>query len=183
MERKKTKLSGFFDVVNKLEDVVLAVLVIGMVLVIMLQIIGRIIGHPVPWTEESSRYLFLWMMFVALAAGFNQCESARVTLLIQIGPKWLKKFSEVLYFVVVEAFFVFMVIFGCQVVQQQIMMHEMGTALLIPMSIIGICQPVGGVLGFIGTIQNFLEYHGKVAIADKETETKKALENEGVSQK
>ena len=84
-------LSGFFDIVNKLEDIVLAILVAGMVLVIMIQIIGRIIGRPFPWTEESSRYLFLWMMFVALAAGFNKCESSRVTLFLQMGPKWLKK--------------------------------------------------------------------------------------------
>ena len=45
------------------------------------------------------------------------------------------------------------------------------------MSLIGICQPIGGVLGLIGTLQNFMEYHGKVAILDKEAEKKKALEN------
>ncbi len=44
MERTKSKLSVFFDIVNKLEDIVLAILVAGMVLVIMIQIIGRIIG-------------------------------------------------------------------------------------------------------------------------------------------
>lgn len=179
MDRKKSKLSGFFDVVNKLEDVVLAILVIGMVVVIMLQIIGRVTGHPFPWTEESSRYLFLWMMFVALAAGFNRCESSRVTLLLQVGPKWLKKFSEVLYAVLVLGFFAFMFIYGLDVVKQQIQWNEMGTALLIPMWLIGICQPVGAVLGFIGTIQSFMEYHHKVAIGDKETEKQKALENEG----
>ena len=64
MERKKSKLSGFFDIVNKMEDFVLAVLVIGMIVVIILQILGRITGHPFPWTEESSRYLFLWMRCV-----------------------------------------------------------------------------------------------------------------------
>ncbi len=177
MERKKSKLSGFFDVVNKIEDIILAILVIGMIATILLQIIGRIVGHPFPWTEETSRYLFLWMMFVALAAGFNMCESSRVTLLLQVGPKWLKKVSEVLYFVVVEGFFAFMFIYGLQVVQQQISLNEMGTALRIPMYLIGICQPVGAVMGFIGTIQSFLEYHGKVAIGDKETEKQKALEN------
>ena len=179
MDRKKSSLSKFFDVVNKLEDIVLAILVIGMVIVIMIQIIGRLVGHPFPWTEESSRYLFLWMMFVALAAGFNKCESSRVTLLLQAGPAWLKKFSEILYLVIVELFFLFMIVFGLQGVQQQISMHELGTAIRIPMAFIGICQPVGGALGFIGTIQNFLEYHDKVAILDKEAEKKKALEKEG----
>lgn len=179
MERTRSKLAVFFDVVNKLEDIVLGILVTGMVAVIMIQIIGRITGHPFPWTEESSRYLFLWMMFVALAAGFSKCESSRVTLFLQAGPAWLKKLSEILYAVFVIAFFIVMLIYGWEVVQQQIDWEEMGTALLIPMWIIGICQPVGALLGIIGTLQNFLEYHDKVAIGDKETEKQKALANEG----
>ena len=179
MERTRSKLAVFFDVVNKLEDIVLGILVTGMVAVIMIQIIGRITGHPFPWTEESSRYLFLWMMFVALAAGFSKCESSRVTLFLQVGPAWLKKLSEILYAVFVIAFFIVMLIYGWEVVQQQIDWEEMGTALLIPMWIIGICQPIGAVLGIIGTLQNFLEYHDKVAIGDKETEKQKALANEG----
>ena len=50
-----------------------------------------------------------------------------------MGPAWLKKFSEILYAVVVIAFFVVMLIYGWEVVQQQIDWEEMGTALLIPM--------------------------------------------------
>ena len=97
MERKKTALSRFFDVIDGVENAVLAVMVVGMIFTILVQIIGRVIGHPFPWTEETSRYLFLWMMFVALAAGFNQAESSRVTLFVAKGPKWLRKFSEILY--------------------------------------------------------------------------------------
>ena len=176
MERKKSALSGLFNVVNTLENILLTMMVVGMIVTILLQIGGRLIGHPFPWTEETSRYLFLWMMFVALAAGFNQAESSRVTLLLQIGPKWLKKFSEILYAVMVAGIFVFMIVWGMEVVKQQIMFHEMGTALMIPMYIIGICQPVAGVLGIIGTLQSFFEFHGKVAIGDKEQEKEKLLE-------
>jgi hypothetical protein len=42
----------------------------------------------------------------------------------------------------------------------------MGVAVRIPMSMIGICQPVAGVLGIIGTIQSLLEYREKVEIPD-----------------
>ncbi len=96
-----------------------------------------------------------------------------------MGPKWLKKFSEILYAVIVIAFFIVMLVYGWEVVQQQIDWEEMGTALLIPMWIIGICQPIGAVLGIIGTLQNFLEFHDRVKIGDKETEKQKALANEG----
>ena len=72
--------------------------------------------------------------------------------------------------------FVFMIVYGAEVVKQQIMFREMGTALMIPMYLIAICQPVAGVLGIIGTLQSFLEFHGKVAIGDKEQEKEKMLE-------
>lgn len=177
MERRKSAASALFRLVNRLENIILALLVIGMVLVIVIQIIGRVVGRPFPWTEETSRYLFLWMMFVALAAGFNRCESSRVTLLLQVGPDWLKKCSELLYFICVEAFFLFMIVYGTQVVLQQIQFREMGTALRIPMYFIGICQPIGGLLGFIGTIESFLEHIDKVRIGNRKTEKQKALEN------
>ena len=178
MERKNSRCSSFFALINKIENFLLAVLVICMVFVILIQILGRIIGRPFPWTEETSRYLFIWMMFVALASGFNMSESSRVTLLLQMGPKWLKKFSEFLYMTVVLAFFLFMLVYGLEVVRQQMMLREMGTALRIPMYFIGICQPLSAVLGLIGTLQSFLEYRHKIAIGDKETEKQKALENE-----
>ncbi|HEY9575736.1 MAG TPA: TRAP transporter small permease [Lachnospiraceae bacterium] len=176
MERKNAGLSKLFKGLNQVENIALTILVVGMVITILLQIIGRLSGHPVPWTEETSRYLFLWMMFVALASGFNMAESSRVTLLLQLSPKWIKKMSEILYAVVVVGFFIFMIVFGIEVVNQQIMLNEKGTALLIPMWIIGICQPIAGVLGCIGVLQSFLEYRKKIAIGDKETEKAKALE-------
>lgn len=176
MERKRSPLSKVFDLIGAVENIALVIFVVGMLITILIQIGGRISGHPAPWTEETSRYLFLWMMFVALASGFNMAESSRVTLLLQIGPKWLKIFSEMLYAVVVLAFFVFMVIWGSEIVRQQIRFNERGTAVMIQMWIIGICQPIAGVLGIIGVIQSFLEYRFKVAIGDKDTEKKKALE-------
>ena len=63
-------------------------------------------------------------------------------------------------------------------VRQQIMMKEMGTALMIPMYIIGICQPVAGVLGIIGVLQSFMEYHGNIAIAGKRKNEKETEEKE-----
>lgn len=167
MKEKKSALFKFFRIVDKLENIVLIVMVVGMILTILLQIIGRVSGRPAAWTEETSRYLFLWMMFIALAAGFNRAESSRVSIFLTMGPKWLKKFSEILYAVIVTGFFVFMIVYGTVVVQQQIAMNEMGTALQIPMYLIGICVPISGVLGIIGVVDSFLEFRENIAIPDK----------------
>lgn len=55
----------------------------------------------------------------------------------------------------------------------------MGTALMIPMYLIGICQPIAGVLGIIGALQSFMEYHGNVEIAGKSKKDKETEEKEG----
>ncbi|WP_313527520.1 TRAP transporter small permease [Anaerotignum sp.] len=167
MERKLSKLSKFFDIIDKLEDCLVAVALIGLFSTIILQISGRILRHPFPWTEETTRYLFLWMMFIALAAGFNKAESSRVTILVEYLPSIFKKLSFFLYIVVVSGFFIFMVVYGIQLVNQQVMMKEMGTALLIPMYLIGICVPISGALGLIGTLQSILEYRDNVVIRER----------------
>lgn len=168
MERKKSPLYKFFDCIDILENVVVGAALTGMFFTILFQIVGRLTAHPFPWTEETTRYLFIWMMFIALASGFNRAESSRVVLFLNMGPGWLKKFSEVLYAVVVIGFFLFMMIYGAELVRQQFMLNEMGTALLIPMTIVGFCVPFSGVLGIIGTIQSFLEYRGNISISSEE---------------
>lgn len=168
MKRKKSSLYKFFDIVDKIENGITGIALVGMFFTIIAQIVGRLAAHPFPWTEETTRYLFIWMMFIALASGFNKAESSRVVLLLNIGPKWLKKFSELLYGVIVIGFFGFMTIYGGELVMQQMKLNEMGTALLIPMTIVGFCVPLSGVLGIVGTIQSFLEYRGNIAVTSEE---------------
>lgn len=175
---KDSPLSKFFSLVIALENFFLCVMMVGMVCVILIQILGRVLSNPFPWTEEMSRYMFLWMMFVALAAGFNKAESSRVTILLQYCPKWIKKFSEILYVGIVIAFFLFMIVWGMEVVKQQLMFNEMGTALLIPMWVIGICQPVSGVLGILGVVNSLLFHKDKIEVRDKESEKLKLIGGE-----
>ncbi|MGE9993450.1 TRAP transporter small permease [Peptoniphilaceae bacterium SGI.137] len=176
--KKFQKLKIFFNIVNRIEDFLLVVFVAGMIFTILIQIIGRIVGHPFPWTEEVSRYLFLWMMFVALAAGFNRVESSRVTIFVKKLPKTLRKLIPILYSIFVIGLFLFMVIYGSEVVSQQIAMNERGTAVQIPMALIGICQPVAGVLGIIGVIQSFIEYPDRIAAIDDRDQELRELEEQ-----
>lgn len=162
----KNKLKKFFKVFNKIEDIILILLVVGMLFTIILQIIGRIIGKPIPWTEEVSRYLFLWMMFVALASGFNRVESSRVIMFVEKLPKSMKIIIPIIYGLFVTFIFVFMIVYGGELVRQQITLNEMGTAIKIPMYLVGLCQPIAGALGLIGIFQSFIEYSEKIKLTE-----------------
>ena len=54
--------------------------------------------------------------------------------------------------------FVFMIIYGANLAQQQFKMNEIGSAFMIPMWLVGISVPVSGVIGILGVIENVLFY-------------------------
>ena len=164
MERKHSPLSKFFDVVDKLEDILCGGTLVALLLVVLLQVFGRWLGKSFAWTEETTRFLFIWMMFIAVAAGFNRAESARVTVLIQVLPRFIQKFCTLLYFVFSIAFFCFMAKYGFELTMQKFAINEMGAAVALPLGFIMVCVPISGVLGVIGTIQSMLEYFKKVDI-------------------
>ena len=168
MERKHSPLSKFFDVVDKLEDILCGGTLVCLLLVVLLQVGGRLMGVTLTWTEETTRFFFLWMMFLAVAAGFNRAESSRVVILVKMLPRPLQKVCTVLYYVVTLGFFAFMVKYGIDLTMQKLAFNEMATAVAVPKGAIMICVPLCGLLGIIGTIQSFLEYPHKVAIGGDE---------------
>ena len=154
--KKESRLAPFFHVLDKVMDVVVTAALIGVMLVVVAQIVGRLINMPVPWTEEVSRYAFIWMMFIGVAASMRRSDAARVTVFIQLLPRAGKAVAKYLYLAISILFFLFMIVTGGQLVWQQIFMNEMGTAIMIPMWLIGICLPVSGVLGIVCTIGNLI---------------------------
>lgn len=161
-EQKTGKTLLFFKVIDKAAEIVLLITLGCLFLTVIAQIIGRIIGTPLPWTEEGTRYMFLWMMFIALAYGFRYAESARVTVFIAMMPRTVQKAAGFLYLVGSIAFFIFMTIYGVQLVGQQVNMNEMGAAIFIPMSIIGVSVPISGVLGVLMVVQCLIETPEKI---------------------
>ena len=168
MERKQSPLSKFFDVVDMLENILCGGTLICLLFVVLLQVGSRLMGLNLSWTEETTRFFFLWMMFMAVAAGFNRAESSRVVILVNLFPRPLQKLCTLLYYVVTLGFFAFMVYYGFQLTMQKFAFKEMATAIAIPMGYIMVCVPISGILGIIGTIQSLLEYPHKVAIGGEE---------------
>ena len=164
MERKHSPLSKFFDVIDKLESILCGGTLVCLLIVVLLQVGSRLMGFRLIWTEETTRFFFLWMMFLAVAAGFNRAESSRVVILVNLLPRPIQMLCTVLYYVVTLGFFGFMVKYGIDLTMQKFAFHEMATAVAIPMGAVMICVPLCGLLGIIGTIQSFLEYPHKVAI-------------------
>lgn len=148
------RVAAFFRCVNALPDYLAGLGVAMVILTVFIQIVGRWIGRPAPWTEEATRFLFVWLVFLGIGSGFRQAESARVTVFLNYLPRPVRSLAPWIYLISTVGFFIFMLVTGAELVGQQVSMREMGSALMIPMWLVGICVPVSAVMGILGVFES-----------------------------
>lgn len=153
---RRQRMERFFRTVNRIPDYVAGISTLAMLISVIIQIVTRLIGHPVAWTEEGTRFLFIWMIFLGIAAGFRRAESARVTYFVKLMPHFVQRLAPAIYLVATLSFFVLMLVTGTDLVMQQVRGDEMGSALMIPMWTVGICVPISAVLGILGVLESVL---------------------------
>ena len=152
-------LRKFFGMAEKIEMALGGICLAALFIVVIIGVFSRILNINTAWYEETTRVFFLWMMWVGVGTGFNHSESSRVTVLVNLLPEILQKICHALYYILNLVMFAVLIGFGVRLAIQQFTMNEMGSALHIPMWIVGICVPVGSVFGFIGVL-NTLFFEG-----------------------
>ena len=153
MLKSSPLIQGFFRLVNAPVDYVAIGATFVMVVAVAVQIVSRWINTPLPWTEEITRFAFIWLVYLGVGIGFRRAESARVTFLVQLMPSGARHFLAILYVVLCGGFFALMLFAGIDVVRQQIMMTEMATTMDLAMWTIGVSVPVSAVIGLLGLAQ------------------------------
>ena len=178
-------LRRFFGAAEKIELALGGLCLATLFVVVLIGICSRLMDVNAAWYEETTRVFFLWMMWIGVGAGFNHSESSRVTVLVKKLPEPCKKVCYVLYYVFCLALFGIIIWYGFRSALQQAKMGEMGSALRIPMWIVGIAVPIGGIFGFIGTLNTLFFENWRLKTSAEEIEmeelaaqTKKQLAEE-----
>lgn len=157
-----------FRLFNLLMDSAAWVSVAIMLTVVLLQVVFREIGSPLVWTEEASRFLFMWMVFLGMAIGFRNVESARVTIFVKLFKPICGIVSVTVYTAFSCGFFLLMLYTGYQMVAQQILFTEMASGFPLPMWVVGIIYPVAAIFAIICLIQSLLYAWDKVEVRQGE---------------
>ncbi len=157
---------SFGGVVKLLADFAAGTAAGGLVLLVLVQVGGRLLGRPVPWTEEAVRFLFVWMVFLGLAAGFRTVESARVVVFLAYGRRVFQHLAVPIYVGSSVLFFVLMGWTGTTLVRQQIMMRETAATVPIPMWVIGLIMPVSAVVAILAIIDSVRHRRDLIALPE-----------------
>lgn len=127
---------------------ILAALVIGLgialVLIVLLQIFGRVLGRAVSWTEELSRYLLAGIVTFATPLVARQDGYIRVDILLNKFPKRIQKIWLMILDVIVAVFLVVIAYHAVSLVEVGAL--QKSSVLRIPMSYMYLTVLVGPAL-------------------------------------
>ena len=136
----------------RLVDAAIFIAVVGMVILICIQVTTRFLGHSAPWTEELSRFLFIWTTFLGMATGFRYGTHPSLGLFAEGLPEPIQKYLRLLTPLSALVFFAIVSWFAFKLLQQQIRFGEISPILQIGMWITTLPLIIGAVLAPIGAI-------------------------------
>jgi TRAP-type C4-dicarboxylate transport system permease small subunit len=151
------------DKLNKFFEVAVAVAFALMTIFIFLQVLVRFvfsnfdINVSVPWTEELSRYLMIWAVFIGGAIAMRKDNMIQLDPLVNALPAGIGKTIKVVSLLLTAVFFMFLFVLGYHYVIQG--MGQMSPVMRIPMALSFLSIPVGSAVMILNIIALFVEAH------------------------
>lgn len=135
-----------------------------MSIIIFIQVVMRyVFGSSLTWSEELARYLFVWLVYFSVAYTAKRQAHIRIDAAINLYPKALRPWIEILSEVIVLIFSIFIAYTSITVFQKISASGQISPALHIPMQFVYAAPLVGFVLTAIRQVQciikKFREMH------------------------
>ncbi len=153
---------------KSLEETILVVLLLIMSLAMGAQIIARyIFNSPLSWSEELSRFLFVWSGFLSISYCFKKQVSIKIDQVVSLLPKKIAAGFKIIEKLVMLVFYFYMTPFAWTYFNNTVSSGQLSPAMQIPMSVIYIAPLVGFVLSIIRLLQGLFEKWLVVSSDDK----------------
>lgn len=148
MKRKLDKALGSF----------LVALLVLMVIAVLWQVFSRYItNNPSSWTEELSRYLFIWIGILGAAYAAGQQTHLAIDILPpKLNPPNRIRLRIVINILIILFSLTVMVIGGGNLVYVNYELGQFSAALNIPLSFVYLIVPISGVLVIIYKVNEIM---------------------------
>jgi len=158
--RKEKEMRGFEKVSRGLAGCENWVMIVGMGLasfLITLQVILRyFLNYSISWGEELTRYAIVWMSFVGAGMGIRKGAHICVDLLIVfLSERWKRALTSLMA-IVGAGFGMAIFVTGCNLVYSGIERGQVSPALEVPIFIVYLAVPLGGLIMMFRWLELFL---------------------------
>lgn len=141
---------------DKFEEYLLIGTLVFNVLLIFSQILMRtIFNYSLSWTEELSRYIFIWQTWLGTSIALKYKQHIRVEILINFLKKIKnKKILEVLVNFIWISFSAFLLYAGILLCKSMITRNVLSSGMRIPLVFIYSCLPISSLIVLIRLIND-----------------------------
>jgi len=148
----------FKATLDKILERALVVIMAIMVINVLWQVGSRfLLQSPSSFTDELARYLLIWLSMLGASYVTGKRMHLSIDLLAQrSGPERRKKLNTLIYSIVAIFAFLVMVVGGSRLVYVVSSLGQTSPALEIPLSVVYIVLPIGGLIIIYYSIINIL---------------------------
>jgi len=129
-----------------------------MVAVVILQVVFRyIVKGSLPWSEELSRYLMVWITFVGASIGVKRGAHVGIEALVLVLPPKTQTIAKYVGIIISIIFCIVVLGASLGILKRQIVSHQISPAMRIPMWWAYAAIPAGTFLMTVRFIQTLLK--------------------------
>lgn len=131
------------DYYNKIEEYLLVGSLMATISIVTLQIFSRyIINHSIPWSEELTRYIFIWQIWLGASYSLGQGRHIKVDVVYFYLSPLLKKVVGLIANLIFLLFCIFLTISGSSLVLKLLNQNSLSPAMEIPIYFVYACLPI-----------------------------------------
>lgn len=140
-----------------LEEVLLVILLAGMAVIMGIQVFCRyVLSMSLSWSEELTRYLFIWAGFSSISYCTKRCISIKIEQFVALFPKRGKALFKVINHTVELILFFYLLPFSWRYLNLAIATGQTSPALGIPMYLVQAAPLAGFLLAAVRILQRWV---------------------------
>ncbi len=145
-------LKTLFETMDRCINWFLAMLMAGMVVIVSAQVWYRfILNDPLSWSEEASRYLFVWISFMGAAAGVRYQVHLGIDLMEKILPANSYRIAIIIVNLIIQIFLLMIIYWGFKILG--VIQFQESPSMHISMRYPYMAVPVGSIFMFINSLR------------------------------
>jgi C4-dicarboxylate transporter, DctQ subunit len=128
----------------------------ALVSVLVLQVFFRyVLKTGISWSEEVSRFLFIWFVYLSASYAVQVGTHIRVSLVVDFMPTALQRPMQIVSDLLWIGFNAIVIVSGIQLIASMIEHPVYSTSLLLPVSIVYVIIPLSHALMIVRILQSY----------------------------
>jgi TRAP-type C4-dicarboxylate transport system permease small subunit len=135
-------MRGFRAFLLKIEEWSLILMLIALLTMVFLEVVLRYLSLPLFWTEEITRYLFIWIIMIGSIVGIEKKLHFKVELIVRAFPQHLQRAIGLFGQFAIISFLLIMGIFGMKIYPSMagVVTPSLGLPQFLPFSVIPVAS-------------------------------------------